>query len=90
MSYVKRRNRAAPPVPFKGPDQDPDQPVIYCAQMVQEQAPVMQWISWTGPQLKLVLSPLKTVQLREGDQILSFVQRDGQLDVYGYRPRTEH
>lgn len=90
MKYRAKSRHEKPAVPHKGGDVDPDQPVIYCAQMVQDQAPVLQWISWTGPQMKLVLSPLRAVQLREGDQVLSFVQRDGQLDVYGYRPRTEH
>lgn len=87
MTYRKRPNSGKPPVEFKPPE---DQPVIYCAQMVQDQAPVLGWHKWPGPQIKLVLSPTKTVQLREGDEILSFVQRDGQLDVYGYRPRTVH
>lgn len=90
MRYMKRPNLKKKPVEFQLPEDDPEQPVIYCAQMVQGQAPVIGWHVWAGPQIKLVLSPGKTVQLREGDQILSFVQRDGQLDVYGYRPRTVH
>lgn len=90
MSYVKKKNRSAPPAPFKRPDEDPEQPVIYCSQMLQNNTPVLTWHVWAGPQIKLVLSPGKAVQLREGDQVLAFPQRDGSLDVYGYKPRTLH
>lgn len=63
---------------------------MYSAQMENEGLPSMHWMEWSGPELRLVLSPRSTVNLREGDKVLGWVGQNGRLEVYGYQPRTLH